>query len=633
MVMENNLQHDIYEKFFILSLDLLCIADLDGYFRQLSHSWDILGYPPEHLIGKRLFDYVHPDDIPMTEQIFLRLKTYQLVDRLRNRFRCQDGKYRSIEWQCRRHGDWIYAVVRDITDISEAEKALYESEARYRSVVSSMSEGIVVHDKDGSILTCNRAAERILGLTEEQMKGLTSIDPRWRVIHEDGRPFPGETHPAMITLQTGKSVSNVVMGVHKPSGGLTWILVNSEPIISHDGESVSAVVASFTDITDLKQMSEALKQSEIRFRTISELISNYAYGFWVLPDGQLRHEWVVGAFEGITGYTVQQLNTQGGWLSIIYHDDLSIAIERLNRLLAGQETTDEFRIVDANGDIRWIRDYAKPIWDEQENRVVFIYGAAQDITEHKETQLQHLDFITERERINILADFITATSHELRTPLSVINTSLYLLMRLEDKDKRQEKAKQITDQVTYLNRVITQLHEVVRLNRMSELELDPMSLSTFVSTFVEEYRYKHPSVVIRIIASANLPIVRGSRLHLQHLLTQWVDNAVRFSPPDTPITIILGRDETKVTLSVKDEGMGIPKEHLDKIFNPLYKVNSARTRSENGVGVGLTITKRIMQLHHGFITVQSELGKGSIFTAHFPISSSPTDVSSAHLSE
>jgi PAS domain S-box-containing protein len=613
-------QHDLYEKFFALSLDLLCIIDIDGYFRQLSQSWDVLGYPLEDLIGTQLLKYVHPDDIPMTEEALFRLQAYQSIDRLRNRFRCQDGEYRLMEWRCRRHGDWIYAVARDITDLGEIEKALQESEARYRSVVTSMSEGIVVHGKDGAILTCNRAAERILGLTQEQMKGLTSVDPRWHTIHEDGSPFPGETHPAMITLRTGRSVSNVVMGVHKPDGDLTWILVNSEPIISHDdGKSVSAVVASFTDITDLKRMSEALKQSEIRFRTISELITNYAYGFLVLPDDELKYEWVVGAFEGITGYTAQQLNTQGGWLNMIYHDDLPVALERLKRLMNGQETIDEFRVIDASGNIRWIRDYAKPIWDEQENRVVFIYGAAQDITAHKQAQLQQLELATERERINILADFITATSHELRTPLSVINTSLYLLMRLEDQDKRKEKAKQITDQVIYLNRVITQLHEVVRLDRISELELDPISLSTFVPTFVEEYRYKHPEVIIDTIIPANLPIVHGSRLYLQHLLTQWVDNAVRFSPPDTPISIIVGHNETTVTLSVKDEGIGIPQEHLDKIFNPLYKVNSSRTKSENGVGVGLTITKRIMQLHHGFITVHSKLGEGATFTAHFPI--------------
>ncbi|PJF27118.1 MAG: hypothetical protein CUN52_14960, partial [Phototrophicales bacterium] len=207
MMIENHKQDNIYENFFTLALDLLCIADLDGYFRQLSQSWDVLGYPLEDLIGTQLLQYVHPEDIPMTEEALFRLQAYQLVKHLRNRFRCKDGEYRLIEWRCRRHGDWIYAVVRDMTDISEADKALHASEARYRSVVTSMSEGIVVHAKDGSILTCNRAAERILGLTQEQMKGRTSIDPRWRAIHEDGSPFPGETHPAMVTLQTGKSVS------------------------------------------------------------------------------------------------------------------------------------------------------------------------------------------------------------------------------------------------------------------------------------------------------------------------------------------------------------------------------------------------------------------------------------------
>ncbi|MCL4255251.1 MAG: sensor histidine kinase, partial [Anaerolineae bacterium] len=109
--------------------------------------------------------------------------------------------------------------------------------------------------------------------------------------------------------------------------------------------------------------------------------------------------------------------------------------------------------------------------------------------------------------------------------------------------------------------------------------------------------------------------------HLQNLLTQLIDNAVRYSSPDSTIQIVMSKKEGFITLAVQDEGIGIEPEDLTKIFNPLYKVNVARTRNENGVGVGLTIVKRIMQLHHGHITVESEIGKGTTFTACFPIAS------------
>src|SRR5262249_47542781 len=104
----------------------------------------------------------------------------------------------------------------------------------------------------------------ILGLSAEQMMGRTPHDPRWRAIHEDGSPFPGETHPPMITLRTGQPCTDVVMGVHKPDGTLTWLSINSQPLFRADGQTLAGVVASFEDITDRKRTEELLRQTAER---------------------------------------------------------------------------------------------------------------------------------------------------------------------------------------------------------------------------------------------------------------------------------------------------------------------------------------------------------------------------------
>jgi PAS domain S-box-containing protein len=145
-------------------------------------------------------------------------------------------------------------IARDIGERKRAEEALRQSEERYRSVIAAMQDGIVILDPDGSIRSCNAAAERILGLSAEQIMGRTPHDPRWRAIHEDGSPFPGETHPPMVTLRTGQPCTDVVMGVHKPDGTLTWITVNAQPLFQADGRTLAGVVASFEDITDRKAM-------------------------------------------------------------------------------------------------------------------------------------------------------------------------------------------------------------------------------------------------------------------------------------------------------------------------------------------------------------------------------------------
>jgi PAS domain S-box-containing protein len=159
-------------------------------------------------------------------------------------------------------GRVLYRVVnvQDIAQRKAAENALRESEQRNSAIISTLAEGIVFHDAKGVITLCNAAAERILGLSTDQLLGRTSIDPRWRTIHEDGSPFPGETHPAMVTLRTGNTVSNVVMGIYKPDNTLTWISINTHALVSSENNQPYAVVVSFTDITDQKLMYELLEQ-------------------------------------------------------------------------------------------------------------------------------------------------------------------------------------------------------------------------------------------------------------------------------------------------------------------------------------------------------------------------------------
>lgn len=166
-------------------------------------------------------------------------------------------------------------VVLDIRVIKENEEALRKSEAVFRSALQSLSEGVVVHDAASVIQLCNPQAEQILGLTVEQMKGRTPLDPRWRSVHEDGSPFHGENHPVPITLKTGMSQHNVIMGVHKPDGSLNWISINAEPIIFEGETEIRGAIATFTDITERKRAQEELRVREQRFRSFVELQGTY----------------------------------------------------------------------------------------------------------------------------------------------------------------------------------------------------------------------------------------------------------------------------------------------------------------------------------------------------------------------
>ena len=257
------------DLFFNLSRDLFAVAGFDGYFKRLNPTWEhTLGYSIDELLARPYVDFVHPDDRQAT---VAQAKSIVIAGRpaisFRNRYCCRDGQYRWLSWMATPFPEdqLIYSSARDITDAMLSEERLRESELRYRSVVASLDEGILLLDADGRFFSCNSSAERILGLSADEIVDRTNIDPRWVTISEDGSPFPQTNYPVTVTLRTGQPCSNVVMGIYKPDGTLNWISINSQPLIRADAKTIYGVLASFTDITELKHVKEqlqALKQGK-----------------------------------------------------------------------------------------------------------------------------------------------------------------------------------------------------------------------------------------------------------------------------------------------------------------------------------------------------------------------------------
>jgi PAS domain S-box-containing protein len=178
------------------------------------------------------------------------------------------------------HVTGVIGINHDMSESRRAAVALAKSETRHRSVVQNLVEGVVLQNTKGEIETCNPQAEAILGLTKEQMMGKSSLDPEWHAVHEDLTPFPGEMHPAIVSLRTGQRQNNVVMGVYKPNNTLTWILINTEPLFALNDPQPYAVVASFLDITERKSAEEqSLRLAAEQHRTdaLQKFIRNISH--------------------------------------------------------------------------------------------------------------------------------------------------------------------------------------------------------------------------------------------------------------------------------------------------------------------------------------------------------------------
>lgn len=156
-------------------------------------------------------------------------------------------------------GHLLIASHMDFTDRKKMEEALKISENSFRKLIENLQVGVLLQGPKSEILINNPKALELLGLTEDQLMGKTSLDPDWNVVHEDGSPFPGSTHPVPMAIKTRKPVENIIMGVYRPSfKDRVWLMVNAEPQLDHNKE-VQSVICTFMDITLRHEMEKKMR--------------------------------------------------------------------------------------------------------------------------------------------------------------------------------------------------------------------------------------------------------------------------------------------------------------------------------------------------------------------------------------
>ncbi len=201
-----------------------------------------------------------------------------------------DGSVRSMELKITPLSDvkkntvGYLMMVRDISARKALENALAASEARYRSIIDSMAEGVIIYDHNGTILTCNAASEKILGIRCEELHGHSTIAMGGKAIHEDGSPFLEESTPISIALKTHMEVRDVVMGIQKDAGSIKWLSINAQPFNFRDENMVETqqVIVSFRDVTELREMQAAATRATLaqeQSRLLAQFVQSASHEF------------------------------------------------------------------------------------------------------------------------------------------------------------------------------------------------------------------------------------------------------------------------------------------------------------------------------------------------------------------
>jgi PAS domain S-box-containing protein len=343
----------------------------------------------ENIIGKNHYE-VFPEVPEKWREVHQRALGGEVVSSNDDFFIREDGSVEYTRWECRpwyesEHeigGIILYTEV--ITEKVNIEEKLRESEGRFRNLFETMAQGVVYQDKKGNIISANPAAEKILGITLDQMQGRTSMDQRWKAVSEDKSELPGEQHPAMVALRTGESVENFIQGIYNPQKeDYVWIIVNSIPQFKKGSKKPYQVFSTFLDITERKNAEEKLQESEEKLRNIVEHSTNLFYSH--TPDHQLTY--VSPQSTHFFGCPPDEAKVK--WTDFISNNPMNeIGVERTNKAIETGEPQPsyELELLNKKGKRLWVEVHEAPVL--RDGKVVSVVGALIDITERKEAEKQ-----------------------------------------------------------------------------------------------------------------------------------------------------------------------------------------------------------------------------------------------------
>jgi PAS domain S-box-containing protein len=339
----------------------------------------LTGYSQQELLELSLWEIMHPDFRQLVKERGLaRLRSEDVPARYEVKIITKSGEERWIDFSSGMvELDGKPAIVGtafDITTRKQAEVDLEQNRELFQRFMDCSPACAYLKDETGRYVYTNKATERFF----PNLLGKTDFDIFPDIIAKELREND------MAALMKG-GVSNFDETTEGVNGLLHWTSFKF-PIAFSSGKRFLGGL--WIDVTKQKKLEEQLRESEERYRTISEITSDYAYAFRVEQHGKLTLEWMTAAFSRISGLTQEEVMARGGWLNLLHHEDLATVQRYREAVFSGQVQSCEFRIIAKSGEVRWLRDSMRPVWDREQGRVVRIYGAGQDITERKRLEEQ-----------------------------------------------------------------------------------------------------------------------------------------------------------------------------------------------------------------------------------------------------
>jgi len=604
------------EKFRLLvesTSDLVYVLDSEGFVTYMGPQVSRYNYTPDDIVSRSLLEFIAPED---QERVLLEFATtiesgaefpseFRIIDKDGNEHWVEDrGKTQHDEF-----GNIIglTGMLRDITERKQAEEALRESEEKYRLLTDSLLDGVYEFDLEGIFTYANEAILAVFGYTRDETVGALNV-----------RNLISEKDVAI----SGKDIGDVLQG-RTAAGERTFVRkdgtkftgeIHSGPVY-REGRVV-AVRGVLRDITKRKQAEEAIKQSEEKYRDLVENMTEVVY--IISEDGVVSY--ISPAVESLIEYAPSEV-TDEPFAKFIHAEDLTRIGESFNNLLSGQAAENEYRLLTKSGATRWVRTSSKPIFEGE--LVVGVRGVLTDVTERKQVE-EEASRARELEEINRLRSALLASvSHELRTPLAAIKGIADTLIQPDvewDAETQLDFLRTINRESDTLTHIVEDLVHMSQLEAgIMKMEKMPSLLSAVIIKLRDQLRILAAKHDLEINVPRNLPLLSIDEIRIGEVITNLVENAASYSEEGTCIILEAQATEDEIIISITDEGIGIPAQHIDKIFDRFYRLEAGVARRRGGTGLGLSICKVIVEEHGGRIWAESEVGKGTKFSFSLPI--------------
>ncbi len=613
------------DRFFNLSIDLLAIANFDGYFLRLNPAWEkLLGFSNAELMARPYLDLVHPDDRNSTVAAAQGIGKGTAVIDFENRYRCQDGSYRWLLWNSMPDVEQnvTYAIAHDITDRKQNEVALRASERKFGAIFDRTFELLGLLSLEGIVLELNQTALKSLA---QHLPG-TMAARQSALIGKLFWETPWWNHSPLLQAQLQQSISQAAGGKFiryemqypNPSRDLVDIDFTLQPMCDETGRVVT-LLAKGHDITE---QQAALRERQRAERDLLESQERLRTGIEVAGVGLAKFDYTTnlvalspeaaalyGFASDITFVTREQIHDT-------FHPDERAALAATIAKVVDPDGAGWFaqdhRVVWPSGEVRCL-SVRKQVFFARDGAVLrpsYAILAAIDITERQQNQAD----LEQRNRE--LDSFVYVVSHDLKAPLrAVANLSEWIEEDLTGSltIANQERMTLLRSRVHRMESTIDGLLDYARVgctNETHELVMVAQLLAEIVDALA-------PPPTFKIAIAQNLPTLYTKRLPLSQVFANLISNGIKHHDRiDGTIHIGIAEHRDCYEFAIADDGAGIEPEYHDRIFTIFQAVNPQK-RSDS-TGIGLAIVKKIVEAEGGTIWLESQIGRGTTFYFTWP---------------